>query len=237
MSGFAIIPAAPVLLDDIDRTETVRTAGLRAKIREILGTHSNWALPIDTLPPVAGLGGWGIDRGLDLRTGRLHTGGAWVELVESLTETERSLAEAVDSAIIVALLHAHATGVEVGALGSSANLLLPVDLSGAAAEEAPLAPVDGAAEFDTAVVAALTAGATIEAAAVVDLCAQGESMHANLSVLEAGIQHLIEQGAEISSVDVRFDERVHEVRSLCGTGSWTAAETGALQHQGVNDRD
>src|SRR5699024_7837828 len=88
MGSYAIIPAAPVLLDDVDLIETAQTAELRATIRTALQTQPSWALPVDTLPPVAGLGGWGIDRGIDTRSGRLLTGSHWVDAVESLTEGE-----------------------------------------------------------------------------------------------------------------------------------------------------
>ncbi|UVI34804.1 hypothetical protein [Brevibacterium spongiae] len=224
MGRFAIIPAAPVLLDDIDRSESDRIGRLRATIHGVLRAQDSWALPVESLPPVAGLGGWGIDRGLDTRNGRLLAGTDWVQTVESLTDTERDLAEAADSAIIVALLHAHAAGVTVGPVGSSANLLVPIDLSGASAADAPLAPVDGAADFDSEVVSALTATPgdfAMDTDALLNLCARAESMHANLSVLAAGVRLLVDQGARMGGVELDFDERIHEVRSLCGTGSWT----------------
>src|SRR5699024_8425252 len=107
MGSYAIIPAAPVLLDDVDLIETRQTAELRATIRATLRTRPSWALPVESLPPVAGLGGWGIDRGIDTVSGRMLTGSHWVEAVESLTDADRAAAEAVDPAVIVALLHAH----------------------------------------------------------------------------------------------------------------------------------
>ncbi|MGO0604844.1 hypothetical protein [Brevibacterium linens] len=220
MGAFAIIPAAPVLLENIDRSETARMVELRTVIRDTVRTQTHWALPIETLPPVAGLGGWGIDRGVDTRTGRLLSGTDWVEAVDTLTTDERGLAEAADSAVIVALLHAHAAGVEVGPLGTSENLLLPIDLSGAAADDAPLAPIDGAADFDDAVVETLTSGPTLDTASLVDLCEQAESMAASLSVLAAGIRHVVDYGARVSALEPVIDERVHHVRTLCGTGSW-----------------
>ena len=119
MGAFAIIPAAPVLLENIDRSETARMAELRTAARDTVSTQTDWALPIETLPPVAGLGGWGIDRGVDTRTGRLLSGTDWVDTVDTLTMDERRLAEAADPAVIVAILHAHAAGVDIGTLGSS----------------------------------------------------------------------------------------------------------------------
>ncbi|MGC2942136.1 MULTISPECIES: hypothetical protein [unclassified Brevibacterium] len=220
MGAFAIIPAAPVLLDDIDGSEPVRMVELRTAIRETLRTQTDWALPIDTLPPVAGLGGWGIDRGVDTRTGRLLCGSEWVETVEALTEEERTVAEAADAAVIVAILHARAADVEIGPIGSSENLLLPIDLSGAATDDAPLAPIDGAAEFDIAVIEALTSGIAIGSERLLELCDQAESLAANLRVLAAGIRHVVDQGARLSTLQPVVDEPVHEVHSLCGTGLW-----------------
>lgn len=220
MGAFAIIPAAPVLLDDIDLSETARTVDLRTAIRKTLRTQTGWALPIETLPPVAGLGGWGIDRGVDTRTGQLLSGNEWVETVEALTSEERQFAEAADSAVIVAILHAHAADAEIGPLGSSENLLLPIDLSGAATEDAPLAPIDGAAEFDTAVIETLTSGTTIGTKRLLELCDQAGTMAASLSVLAAGIRHIVDQGARVSTLQPVVDESVHEVHTLCGTGQW-----------------
>jgi hypothetical protein len=220
VGAFAIIPAAPVLLDDIDHIEDPHTAHLRTCIREVLGGQTAWTLPITALPPVIGLGGWGIDRGLDTRTGRFLTGPDWVDAVENLTETERTIAEAADPAIIVALLHAHAAGVDVGPLGFSENLLLPIDFSGASAADAPLAPVVGAADFDADVVKALTREPNIDLSVLTELCGGDEAVHANLSVLKDGIGHLGERDAQLSTLDIVFDERVHDVRSVCGTGTW-----------------
>lgn len=220
MGAFAIIPAAPVLLEHIDHSETSRMVELRTALYDTVRSQSDWALPIEALPPVAGLGGWGIDRGVAIRTGRLLSGADWVETVDALTTDERRLAEAADPAVIVAILHAHAAGVGIGPLGSSENLLLPIDLSGAAADDAPLAPIDGAADFDDAVVETLTSGPTLDTASLVDLCEQAESMAANLSVLAAGIRHVVDHGARVSALEPVIDERVHHVRTLCGTGSW-----------------
>ena len=221
MGSYAIIPAAPVLLDDVDLIETAQTAELRATIRATLRTQPSWALPVETLPPVAGLGGWGIDRGIDTVSGRLLTGSHWVEAVESLTDADRAAAEAVDPAVIIALLHAHSADVEVGPLGSSPNLLLATYLSSAVTDNAPLAPVDGAADFDAAVVTALTRTAEIDTDRLMALCASAETVHADLTSLRAGIRHIVAHGGTISAPELSVDERVHEVRCLCGTGTWT----------------
>lgn len=220
MGAFAIIPAAPVLLENIDCSETTRMVELRTAVRDTLRTQTRWALPVESLPPVAGLGGWGIDRGVDTRTGRLLSGADWVETVEALTMEERRLAEAADPAIIVAILHAHAAGVDVAPLGSSENLLLPIDLSGAATEDAPLAPIDGAADFDAAVVEKLSSGPTMDTERLLDLCDRAETVAANLGALAAGIRYAVDQGPRVSTLVPVVDEPVHEVRTLCGTGTW-----------------
>lgn len=225
MGTSAVIPAAPVLLDHIDHSEPSRMAQLRDSIRQVLLTQDSWALPVTTLPPVAGLGGWGIDRGIVTATGRMLTGDEWVETVGSLTPAERRIAEATDPAIIVALLHAHAAGVAVGPIGSSENLLLPLDLSGAATDNAPLAPVDGAADFDAELVDALTADAlSIDVGRVLELCSQAPAFHADLTAVDAGIRHLISENAFLSPFDFVFDEPVHEVRSVCGTTTWAQVD-------------
>ncbi|AMT94323.1 hypothetical protein A2T55_11480 [Brevibacterium linens] len=220
MGAFAIIPAAPVLLEKIDRSEATRMVELRTAIRDTLRTQTRWALPIETLPPVAGLGGWGIDRGVDTRTGRLLCGPDWVETVGALTVEARRLAEAADPAIVVAILHAHAAGVDIGPLGSSENLLLPIDLSGAATEDAPLAPIGGAADFDAAVIETLTAGSTMDTGSLLELCDRADTVAANLSALAAGIRYALDRGTRVSTLEPVVDEPVHEVRTLCGTGIW-----------------
>src|SRR5699024_5231861 len=46
MGSYAIIPAAAVLLDDVDLVETRQTAELRATFRATLRTQPSWALPV-----------------------------------------------------------------------------------------------------------------------------------------------------------------------------------------------
>lgn len=219
MAAFAIIPAAPVLLASIDGLESARTAELRSRMEDLLTTQKSWALPVDTLPPVAGLGGWGIDRGIVTRTGELLIGTEWVEAVMSLSEGERAASETADPAIIVGLLHAHAAGVAVGARDTSENMLAPIDLSAAASADAPLAPVDGAADFDEQIVTALTGADPIDSSTLLALTAEAESFHANFAALEASVRQLDRLGRRFGPLDVIFDESVHEVRSLCAAGA------------------
>lgn len=217
MAAFAIIPAAPILLAGVDLAEAERIAVLRAAIESSLRTHATWSLPVDDLPPLAGLGGWGIDRGIDARTGELLEGDRWVRAVAELTPADRALCESAHPSIGVGLLHAHAAGVRIGPLGSSDDLLIPIDLSAASAENSPLAPVLGAAAADEQLVRAITTG---DAETLVAAIAAAEDVHADLELLDvaAGLMRVREPSAY--SFSTVFDERVHEVSSLCGTGTY-----------------
>lgn len=217
MGSFAIIPAAPVLLHDIDRSETSRTAELRSAIEDVLRRRPDWALPIEALPPVAGLGGLGIDRGIEARTGLRLDGQAWVEAVNALSAADRETSEKAHPGVAVAYLHADAAGVRLGPLGSSENLLIPIDLSVAASEDAPLAPVPGAAEAEEELIAALRAG---DPRGVLQAAATGHEVHADLTLLESAARQLLESDTDFGGFDVVFDVDLHEVRSLCAAGTY-----------------
>lgn len=217
MTVFAIIPAAPILLPDVDSAETARIGALRTAIETVLAQRLAWALPVHELPVLAGLGGWGIDRGIDTRTGKMLHGQQWVQAVSALDPTQRAACESAHPAIAVALLHAHDCGVRIGPLGSSDDLLMPIDLSVAATDEAPLAPVPGAADADEGLVSAVTAG---NGPALVSALAAARDVHADLELLKAGAAHMLEQGRSVWSFAAAFDENVHDVRSLCGTGTY-----------------
>ncbi|WP_350269095.1 hypothetical protein AAFP32_10435 [Brevibacterium sp. CBA3109] len=190
---------------------------MRASIESQLAARANWALPVRELSPLAGLGGLGIDRGIDTSSGQLLEGQDWVEAVAALDVLGRAACESAHPATGVALLHAHATGVQVGPLGSSEHLLIPVDLSAAASEDAPLAPVPGAAEVDEQLVQAITAG---DAPTVAATIAVSDDTHADLELLDAAVTHMMAQGINDYSFTTTFDETVHEVRSLCGAGTY-----------------
>lgn len=217
MPAFAIIPAAPILLDGVDLAESVRIGQLRTAIESCLLTKTKWALPVNELPPVAGLGGLGIDRGIDTRTNEVLEGEDWVQAVSELNPAERAASASAHPAIAVALLHAHACDTRVGALGSTDDLLVPIDLSVAASENAPLAPVPGAAEADERLVQSLTAGDVDAVAAAIMAAAD---VHADLDLLEAGLAQMLSREGSDYSFSTVFDENVHEVRSLCGTGTY-----------------
>lgn len=223
MPSFAIIPAAPIFLADVDLAEGPRLQELRAAIESNLAAHARWALPIDVLPPLAGLGGLGIDRGIDTRTGQLLEDDEWVQAVSEIDAVARAACESAHPAIGVALLHAHAVGVQVGPMGSSEELLIPIDLSVAASSDAPLAPVPGAAESDERLVQALTAGDGATTTAVI---AGAAGLHSDLALLDAAASRMLVQESGEPSFTTAFDfttvfdETVHEVRSLCGIGTY-----------------
>lgn len=222
MPSFVIIPAAPILLADVDLAEPTRITELRASIESCLARHPTWALPVNELPPMAGLGGLGIDRGIDTRTGELLEGKRWVQAVSDLDPPARAACESVHPGIAVALLHSHACNVRIGPLGSSDDLLIPIDLSVAASESAPLAPVSGAAEADDRIVRALVSArdVTAVAAAVAGVAAADDDVHADLELLAAAAEHMKSQDSTDYWFSTVFDETVHEVRSLCGTGTY-----------------
>lgn len=213
MGSFAIIPAAPILLDGVDLAEHERIAELRAAIEFNLMSQTVWALPVRELPPLAGLGGWGIDRGVDTRTNEVLEGDQWVQAVSELSPAGRTSCESAHPAIAVALLHAHAAGVHVGPLGTSDDLLIPIDLSVAASAEAPLAPASGASNVDGLIVSSLEAG---DAKAVAAAIESAPDVHADLELLDAGMAHMLELETSDYAYCTVFDENVHEVRSLCG---------------------
>ncbi|SMX78373.1 hypothetical protein [Brevibacterium aurantiacum] len=229
MASFAVIPAAPILVAGVDLAETSHAAQMRAAIESCLLTRSEWTLPVTQLPPLAGLGGLGIDRGIDTRTNELLEGEEWVQAVSKLSPADRAVCESAHPAIAVALLHAHSVGVRIGALAgsespsssgapaSNENLLVPIDLSAAASEEAPLAPVPGATQADERIVAALSTG---DPQSVATAVAAAADVHADLELLEAAAAHMLAHRSSDYSFTTVFDENLHEVRSLCGTGTY-----------------
>ncbi|GAA1561461.1 hypothetical protein [Brevibacterium picturae] len=217
MPSFAIIPAAPILLAGVDLTETAHVARLRAGVESSLMSRPAWALPVRELPALAGLGGLGIDRGIDTRTNELLEGEDWVQAVSELSPAQRATCESAHPGIAVALLHAHSAGVRIGPLGSTDDLLVPIDLSVAASENAPLAPVPGAEEVDERIVDSLTAG---DVRTVASAVSAASDVHTDLDLLAAAAAHMLDQESSEYSFDTVFDDSVHEVRSLCGTGTY-----------------
>lgn len=209
MGRVALIPAAPVLLPDVDLSESESTAEVRAEIREMLTTADHWALPVETLPVLLGLGGFGIDRGIDTRTGERLDGEDWVRAVAGLDTPAREHCALAHPGLSAAALHAHAAGVSIGPIDSGTDVLVPIDLSAAATADAPLAPVDGAQEFDAGVVAAIRDGDIRALRAAVDAAG---GVHADLALLDAALDTLA--AAPIASRIV-LDVGIHDVRTVC----------------------
>ena len=211
MGRLALIPAAPVLLPDIDASGAASAVRVRTAITDLLSTADLWALPVDALPAVLGLGGFGIDRGLDTRTGQRLDGDDWVNAVSGLAEDDRDTCTTAHPGLAVAALHAHAAEAAIGPLGSSDSVLVPIDLSAAASANAPLAPVPGARDFDSAFMAAVRTG---DLNGLRDAVSRAGAVHADLELLGAALDHL---GVEphTGGTTVLIDETVHEVRTVC----------------------
>ncbi|MFE2658029.1 MULTISPECIES: hypothetical protein [unclassified Brevibacterium] len=212
MRRLALIPATPVLLSHIDRTEPRRSLAARAAILDVLAIASAWALPVDTLPVLLGLGGFGIDRGIDTRTGDLLEADAWVDAVTALDEDERDACRTAHPGLAIAALHAHEVGVTIGAAGTSEDMLAPIDLSGAASADAPLAPVPGASDFDADVAAAIARWDTPTLRTAVS---GARAVHADLDLLGAALDHPEVGTPGTREVTIVHDSTVHDVRTLC----------------------
>lgn len=232
MARFAVIPAAPILLEGVDLQETAEVAGLRGKIRSLLGTADEWALPVSELPPMAGIGGYGIDRGIDLRTNALLEGEDWRLAVLSLSSADREECVNAHPAIGIAALHAHAAGSRLKPaepIEATSHLLIPIDLSAAATPDAPLAPVPGALDFDAQVLACLRSGNIDQLSACLT---RAEDFRADLSLLGAALEFMSNDpstawpvtggGANgpVATWVEEFDTSIHEVRSICGYGEY-----------------
>ncbi len=208
------------------------------------GQESSIALPVRELPTLAGLGGYGIDDGVDLRSGMRLRAEAWRAACERLTPAQREASIAAHPAIGVAALHAHAAGVQLAGWGepraprtsaaaaAPAHLVVPIDLSGASSADGPLAPVDGADDFDAAVLAALTAGDENSLREYID---RAPCFHADLDMLGAAFDLGDSAGVrfvpdEIQACDWElFGTRVAVV-TLRGTWQRRAREYRARQY-------
>lgn len=210
MGRLALIPSAPVLLPDVDLSETESVAEVRAGIRATLTSADRWALPVDMLPTLLGLGGFGIDRGIDTRTGERLDGADWENAVADLDTAERARCATAHPGLSIAALHADDAGVSIGALGSGEDILVPIDLSAAASADSPLAPVAGAREFDTAVVDAVRAG---DLARLIEAVGSAAAVHADLDLLGRALGTTTTTSRHRTTIIV--DTTVHDVRTLC----------------------
>lgn len=166
-------------------------------------------LPVRTLPPVAGLGSFGIDVGVDLRRGdgdaapavitasrgacapeasappHILRGPAWRALTSHLSEQERQASTAAHPAIGVCALHAATRGTQLRAWTPGEHpqhLVIPIDTSAAVSDVSPLAPIPGACDFDSTLVAAMQAWDIMTLA---EASARASHFAADLSLFDA----------------------------------------------------
>ncbi|WP_145990174.1 hypothetical protein [Brevibacterium ravenspurgense] len=134
-------------------------------LRQAMLTAIAWAagdsteLGIDADTPLVGLGPYGIDRGVDMRTGQLLTGSAWQDAVVELTDeaARQAVHDACARAGSAALLAVEA-GLTPVPLDRAQAALITFDFSATSTPDGPLAPVEGAPEHDRALMEAIQAG-------------------------------------------------------------------------------
>ena len=157
----AVVPAAPVYTAGVTRTRTPAEDTLR----QAMLTAIAWAagesteIGIDADTPLVGLGPYGIDRGVDMRTGQLLTGSAWQAAVAELPDeaARQAVQDACARAGSAALLAVEAELTPVP-LDRAQAALITFDFSATSTPDGPLAPVEGAAEHDRALMEAIQAG-------------------------------------------------------------------------------
>ena len=157
----AVVPAAPVYTAGVTRTRTPAEDTLR----QAMLTAITWAagesteIGIDADTPLVGLGPYGIDRGVDMRTGQLLTGSAWQDAVVELTDeaARQAVHDACARAGSAALLAVEA-GLTPVPLDRAQAALITFDFSATSTPDGPLAPVEGAPEHDRALMEAIQAG-------------------------------------------------------------------------------
>ncbi|MCQ9367693.1 hypothetical protein NQ038_04735 [Brevibacterium sp. 50QC2O2] len=174
-----VLPTAPAYVPGVNPGATTRQRAFSARVVDLLAGPTPLTFPARRLPALAGLGGYGLDRGVDLRTGtHICVGAAWRAACARLKEEERRACLAAHSGLGVVAELVAASGPAgrlrawpalepergqavgstdpVGAAGPEL-VIVPVDLSARSTPDGPLAPLPGAAEFDRAVLAALRA--------------------------------------------------------------------------------
>lgn len=156
----AVVPAAPVYTAGVTRTRTPAEDTLR----QAMLTAITWAaggstdIGIDADTPLVGLGPYGIDRGVDMRTGQLLTGSAWQAAVAELADdaSRQAAQDACARAGSAALLAVEA-GLTPVPLDRAQAALITFDFSATSTPDGPLAPVEGAPEHDRALMEAIQA--------------------------------------------------------------------------------
>ena len=157
----AVVPAAPVYTAGVTRARTPAEDTLR----QAMLTAIAWAagesteIGIDADTPLVGLGPYGIDRGVDMSTGQLLTGSAWQAAVAELADdaSRQAVQDACARAGSAALLAVEA-GLTPVPLDRVQAALITFDFSATSTPDGPLAPVEGAAEHDRALMEAIQAG-------------------------------------------------------------------------------
>ncbi|WP_349827664.1 hypothetical protein [Brevibacterium litoralis] len=181
-----LMPATPLVLSGIDHGEPAALTRLRERLHGTLrAEYDRTGRPLvlhvtGPVPEVVGLGGLGIDRGLRVAvSGTVPADVVALDSQDYRTALEEIRAESLDIPTVVALMATHEAGVPVhlaastdrtpplsGTVPSSGTALVPLDLSAVAHPDGPLAPVEGAAETNTALVNALLGGAREDRALV-----------------------------------------------------------------------
>lgn len=166
----AVVPAAPVYTAGVTRTRTPAEDTLRQSMLTSItwAAGSSTEIGIDADTPLVGLGPYGIDRGVDMRTGQLLTGSAWRDAVAELADdaSRQAVQDACARAGSAALLAVEA-GLAPVPLHRAHAALITFDFSATSTPDGPLAPVEGAAEHNRALMEAIKAGQaqTLEQAA------------------------------------------------------------------------
>ncbi|OFL64864.1 hypothetical protein HMPREF2757_06250 [Brevibacterium sp. HMSC063G07] len=157
----AVVPAAPVYTAGVTRTRTPAEDTLRQSMLTAIAWAAGGSTEIgtDADTPIVGLGPYGIDRGVDMHTGELLTGSAWQAAVAELPDeaARQAVQDACARAGSAALLAVEA-GLTPVPLDRAQAALITFDFSATSTPDGPLAPVDGAAEHDRALMEAIKAG-------------------------------------------------------------------------------
>lgn len=157
----AVVPAAPVYTAGVTRTRTPAEDTLRQTMLTAIAwaAGDNTEIGIDADTPLVGLGPYGIDRGVDMRTGQLLTGSAWQAAVAELPDeaARQAVQDACAQAGSAALLAVEAELTPVP-LDRAQAALITFDFSATSTPDGPLAPVEGAAEHDRALMEAIQTG-------------------------------------------------------------------------------
>ncbi|WP_344307989.1 hypothetical protein [Brevibacterium samyangense] len=163
-----LVPATPLLLTGIDPGEPAAMRHLRALVHDALRTVEDPVLLVDSSSPsVLGLGGIGIDRGVRRADLAVLEGEAYRTAIAREVPVTTSgdhaaavvLLACVEAGVAPRLVPVGADGAEAEhALGASATVIVPLDLSAATHPDGPLAAVAGADGAEQRFLAALAGG-------------------------------------------------------------------------------